>query len=124
MQVKQDPKRGVYVAGATEMPVNSEEELVAATEIGIANRVVASTAMNATSSRSHCIVCVTVETILPDGATKLGKLCVADLAGSERQDKTGATGLTQEEGILINKSLSAVRHERPSFLLFLNQSEE
>lgn len=33
---------------------------------------------------------------------------MVDLAGSERTSKTGATGVTLEEGILINKSLSAL----------------
>ncbi|CAD7701688.1 unnamed protein product [Ostreobium quekettii] len=107
LQVKQDARRGVHAAGATEVPVHSEEELVAATEAGIANRVVAATAMNAASSRSHCIVCVTVEA-RGGGGCRSGKLCVADLAGSERGDKTGAAGLTLDEGILINKSLSAL----------------
>lgn len=37
-----------------------------------------------------------------------GKLCLIDLAGSERQERTLATGLTLEEGKLINKSLSAL----------------
>lgn len=31
-----------------------------------------------------------------------------DLAGSERQEKTGAQGLTATEGVLINKSLSCL----------------
>lgn len=31
-----------------------------------------------------------------------------DLAGSERQDKTGAVGLTAAEGSQINRSLSAL----------------
>jgi hypothetical protein len=31
-----------------------------------------------------------------------------DLAGSERQDKTGAVGVTASEGSQINKSLSAL----------------
>ena len=37
-----------------------------------------------------------------------GKLCLIDLAGSERQERTLATGLTLEEGKLINKGLSAL----------------
>jgi len=36
---------------------------------------------------------------------KAGKLNLVDLAGSERSSKTGATGETLKEGILINKSL-------------------
>jgi hypothetical protein len=37
--------------------------------------------MNEVSSRSHCIVTVTVEKALPDGTVQQGKLCMVDLAG-------------------------------------------
>ena len=37
--------------------------------------------MNATSSRSHCIVTVTVEKTCPDGSVLVGKLKLVDLAG-------------------------------------------
>lgn len=39
------------------------------------------TCMNATSSRSHCIVTVTVEKTCPDGEVLVGKLKLVDLAG-------------------------------------------
>lgn len=42
----------------------------------------------------------------PDGRLRVGKLTMADLAGSERQDKTQAAGQQLVEGSLINKSLS------------------
>lgn len=41
----------------------------------------AATCMNATSSRSHCIVTVTVEKTCPDGSVLVGKLKLVDLAG-------------------------------------------
>lgn len=41
----------------------------------------AATCMNATSSRSHCIVTVTVEKTCPDGSVLAGKLKLVDLAG-------------------------------------------
>jgi hypothetical protein len=41
----------------------------------------AATCMNATSSRSHCIVTVTVEKTCPDGTVLVGKLKLVDLAG-------------------------------------------
>jgi hypothetical protein len=37
--------------------------------------------MNETSSRSHCIVTVTVEKCCPDGSVLVGKLKMVDLAG-------------------------------------------
>lgn len=65
--------------------------------------------MNAASSRSHSILAVMVETV--DSVTKktiTGKLSLIDLAGSERQDKTGATAERLKEAMNINKSLSAL----------------
>jgi kinesin family protein 5 len=62
--------------------------------------------MNEVSSRSHCIVTVTVEKALPDGTVQQGKLCMVDLAGSERAEKTQASGQLLVEGSQINKSLS------------------
>merc|ERR1712137_991001 len=43
-----------------------------------------------------------------DGSTKEGRLNLADLAGSEKVGKTGATGNTLEEAKKINQSLSAL----------------
>lgn len=56
LAVLRNKVRGVFVAGATEIPVHNEEELIRHMETGIANRTVAATGMNATSSRSHCVV--------------------------------------------------------------------
>mmetsp|Transcript_18996 Transcript_18996/g.15559 ORF Transcript_18996/g.15559 Transcript_18996/m.15559 type:complete len:219 (+) Transcript_18996:589-1245(+) len=67
--------------------------------------------MNATSSRSHSIFEVTIESQQEiDGKSyiKQSKLNLVDLAGSERQAKTGATGQTLEEAKKINSSLSSL----------------
>eukprot|EP00891_Asterochloris_glomerata_P002689 jgi/Astpho2/2689/gw1.00050.167.1_t len=108
LQVKQDPCRGITVAGATEVPISSQAEAMRVLQHGIANRAVASTAMNAESSRSHCIVTLAVQQMHTDGKTVYGKLCLVDLAGTERSGKTVARGQTLEEAKLINKSLSAL----------------
>ena len=47
LQVQQERLRGITVAHATEVPVSSEAELVKVMQLGIGNRAVASTAMNA-----------------------------------------------------------------------------
>ena len=44
--MKQDPCRGIMVAGATEVPISSQAEAMRVLQHGIANRAVASTAMN------------------------------------------------------------------------------
>merc|ERR1712166_331261 len=66
--------------------------------------------MNAQSSRSHMVFTLTLTQIDLDddiGYTKkVSKLNVIDLAGSERQDATGAAGKRLKEGAQINLSLS------------------
>lgn len=65
--------------------------------------------MNASSSRSHSIFAIMVETV--DSVTKktiTGKMSLVDLAGSERADKTGASADRLKEAMSINKSLSAL----------------
>ena len=63
-------------------------------EVGKKNRRAAATAMNPSSSRSHSIFTITVETseMGADGENhiRVGKLNLVDLAGSERQAKTHA----------------------------------
>lgn len=44
----------------------------------------------------------------PESQTRISKLWMVDLGGSERLLKTGATGLTLDEGRAINLSLSAL----------------
>ena len=82
-------------------------------QAGKKNRSVGSTLMNQTSSRSHSIFTIVVETSEVDQKTmeakiRVGKLNLVDLAGSERQSKTGATGARLKEATKINLSLSAL----------------
>ena len=50
--------------------------------------------INAHSSRSHCLLIITVTgTNTANGVRTVGKLTLCDLAGSERINKTGATGV-------------------------------
>lgn len=68
--------RGIVVAEATTVPVSNEHDCVELMQLGIANRAVCATAMNAGSSRSHCVVCLGVERAFPDGRSEFGKLCL------------------------------------------------
>ena len=69
-------------AGFAQVPVQTESELVDLMQQGIAKRTVARTGMNAASSRSHCLVMLTVEKHWADGTISHGKLCLVDLAGA------------------------------------------
>ena len=111
--IKEDPQKGVFVKGLTDVVVDTEDQLMAMLEKGISFRTVAATQMNAESSRSHSIFTVVVEmsSIDKDSGKEMlraGKLNLVDLAGSERQKKTGASGALLKEGAKINLSLSAL----------------
>lgn len=67
--------------------------------------------MNRSSSRSHCIFTIYVETAETQNdkqIIRMGKLNLVDLAGSEKQKKTGTTGMRLKEATKINLSLSAL----------------
>jgi len=94
-------------------------------ERGIAKRAVASTDMNDTSSRSHTIFKLVVESKarLVEGQTEdesagavlVAALNLVDLAGSESVRHTGATGQRQKEGGKINQVTStALDRSTPS----------
>jgi kinesin family member 4 len=63
--------------------------------------------MNSESSRSHLLIYCFLKRSTEGGYIS-NKLCLADLAGSERQSKTKAEGVSLSEGCAINKSLSAL----------------
>ena len=112
LQVRQHASQGYFYAeGLKRIPVGSYKEIESKIEQGTANRTVASTNMNATSSRAHTVVTITFDQIFNTGAGETKKSSVinlVDLAGSERADSTGATGDRLKEGANINKSLSAL----------------
>lgn len=112
LNVRQNPKLGMfYVEGLKKVPVGSYAEIEKRMEQGTQSRTVASTNMNATSSRAHTVVTIIFDQIIKSdsGETKKSSVMnLVDLAGSERADSTGATGDRLKEGANINKSLSAL----------------
>ena len=86
--------------------------------------LVASTQMNATSSRAHTVVTIEfVQKKMQDGKemAKTSVMNLVDLAGSERADSTGATGDRLKEGANINKSLSGKFSTQFFQVFFLNE---
>eukprot|EP01116_Phalansterium_solitarium_P004864 TRINITY_DN1604_c0_g4_i2.p1 TRINITY_DN1604_c0_g4~~TRINITY_DN1604_c0_g4_i2.p1 ORF type:complete len:861 (-),score=300.97 TRINITY_DN1604_c0_g4_i2:520-3102(-) len=112
LELKEHPEYGVYVKDLKAEVVKTVNEMDLVMRKGNTNRSVAATNMNATSSRSHSIYTITIESseIGLDGkpALRQGKLNLVDLAGSERQSKTGATGDRLLEATRINLSLTAL----------------
>lgn len=76
---------------------------------GNRNRTVGYTNMNDHSSRSHAIFQISIEMCNTEtNMVRVGKLNLIDLAGSERQSKTGATADRLKEASKINKALSSL----------------
>ncbi|CAN0121674.1 unnamed protein product, partial [Discosporangium mesarthrocarpum] len=103
LEIREHSVLGIYV-------VNSPEKLQRLIDQGMESRTVGSTAMNATSSRSHSVLTIKVhQKDAKDesgGSGTFAKVNLVDLAGSERAKSTGATGARLREGANINKSLS------------------
>lgn len=95
LKVREHKVYGIYVDGLTKTKVNSYSAIEAAMELGGRNRTIASTQMNASSSRAHTVIqvefkCITFEK--GRSGEKLSVINLVDLAGSEKVGKTGATG--------------------------------
>jgi kinesin family member 5 len=85
LQVRENKEKGIYIDGATEVNVTSEEEVMEVMRMGQSNRAVGFTLMNAESSRSHSLFVVKVyQKHTQTNSVKNGKLYMVDLAGSEK----------------------------------------
>ena len=97
------------VAGARREPVRSAERAAALVARAAEARACAETAMNAASSRSHCVFMLYISGAhAPTGARLAGCLCLVDLAGSERLGRSLAEAERKKEACSINASLSAL----------------
>lgn len=110
LKVKYHSQFGNYVEDLTKLVVTCYEDVKDCIELGNKSRTVASTNMNATSSRSHAIFTINVTQKEFNEASgewmeKVSKVSLVDLAGSERVESTHATGLRLKEGSNINTSL-------------------
>jgi len=107
VELREDPKEGVYVSGAKWEPVISTGEAMIALQKGNNNRATAATKMNADSSRSHAVLILRVK--CTGGVRTLnGMLYLVDLAGSERVKKSGVEGAAFDEAKAINQSLTTL----------------
>jgi len=106
-----------YVDGLTEVPIETADsgtgmqQLDALMKIAARSRSVASTKMNAQSSRSHSVFMLHLRGYNQEsGAEVHGALNLCDLAGSERLDRSGANADAKRlrETQAINKSLSCL----------------
>ena len=134
--IREGPNNSIIVANSIEEVVATAQDTLACLIRGSQCRVVGSTAMNATSSRSHAIFSIILsqrklsvpsqaeggsattstasspaDAVLAAGGEDeviQSKFHFVDLAGSERLKRTGAVGDRMKEGININQGLLAL----------------
>ncbi|KAK9691794.1 hypothetical protein RND81_09G220600 [Saponaria officinalis] len=110
LNIQADSKGVVDIEGLTEVPISDFSKARWWYAKGRRARATSSTSVNEASSRSHCLTRITIchHGDPSEGEVRTSKLWMVDLGGSERLLKTGATGLTLDEGRAINLSLSAL----------------
>ncbi|RYG51568.1 hypothetical protein EON66_10610, partial [archaeon] len=115
------------LTGIVEVPVSSAADMAKWLAKGMQARAVASTNMNARSSRSHAVFTITIEQTLSSSSAfeagaeaapaanndaqlvrRVSRIHIVDLAGSERAKKTGADGARLREASSINRGLLAL----------------
>ena len=92
LDVKHSRSGETTVPGLSEHAVESVDAVLDLLRAAQTNRSVASTKLNAESSRSHSVFMLKVQATHEDGETRAGTLVMIDLAGSERVDQSGVTG--------------------------------
>eukprot|EP00299_Pterocystis_sp_00344_P014375 c7112_g1_i2.p1 GENE.c7112_g1_i2~~c7112_g1_i2.p1 ORF type:complete len:869 (+),score=279.07 c7112_g1_i2:57-2663(+) len=108
LKIREPPDGEVYVQNLSEVFVLTAEEAMKVLETGEKLRTTASTRMNDTSSRSHCVFTLHLQQQKIDGSKLVSKLHFVDLAGSEAVKKTQAEGVRLDEAKAINLSLTTL----------------
>lgn len=108
--IKHDAAGGhTVVIGANRLPVSDAASAAALMARASEARACEATAMNAVSSRSHCVFMLYIAASHAATNTHLtGSLCLVDLAGSERLDRSMVEDMRKREACSINQSLSAL----------------
>ncbi|KAK9089956.1 hypothetical protein Sjap_023133 [Stephania japonica] len=109
LKLLDDPEKGTVVDKLVEETAENDKHLRHLISICEAQRQVGETALNDTSSRSHQIIRLTIESSLRENSgcvrSFVASLNFVDLAGSERASQTHTDGARLREGCHINLSL-------------------
>ncbi|XP_071691277.1 kinesin-like protein NACK1 isoform X2 [Rutidosis leptorrhynchoides] len=109
LRLRDDPEKGTLVEKLVEETATDDQHLRSLISVCEAQRQVGETALNDTSSRSHQIIRLTIESTLRESSdcvrSFVSSLNFVDLAGSERASQTHADGARLREGCHINLSL-------------------
>ncbi|CAN1188132.1 Kinesin-like protein NACK1 [Linum perenne] len=109
LKLLDDPEKGTVVEKLVEETASNDTHLRQLISICEAQRQVGETALNDTSSRSHQIIRLTIQSTLHENSdcarSFVASLNFVDLAGSERASQTQTDGARLREGCHINLSL-------------------
>ncbi|XP_038717645.1 kinesin-like protein KIN-7E isoform X2 [Tripterygium wilfordii] len=111
LRLLDDPERGTVVEKLIEETLRDSDHFRELLSICAAQRQIGETSLNETSSRSHQILRLTVESSsreylgAKNSSTLAASLNFVDLAGSERASQAMSTGARLKEGCHINRSL-------------------
>ncbi|CAN4083399.1 unnamed protein product [Withania somnifera] len=111
LRLLDDPERGTIVEKLTEETLRDWNHVIQLLSICEAQRQIGETALNETSSRSHQIIRLTIESsareyLGKDNSSSLSATVnFVDLAGSERASQSLSAGTRLKEGCHINRSL-------------------
>lgn len=94
--------------GETVWPMRDAADVAKLARLVEAERVAHGHALNARSSRSHCLIRVHCTHVDSAGQSQKRLFLFVDLAGSERIAKSGAAGARQKEASNINQSLTTL----------------
>ncbi|XP_057960475.1 kinesin-like protein KIN-14S [Malania oleifera] len=109
LEIKQAAEGTQEVPGLVEAHVHGANDVWELLKSGSQVRSVGSTSANELSSRSHCLLRVTVKgENMVSGQRARSHLWLVDLAGSERVGRIEVEGERLKESQFINKSLSAL----------------
>ncbi|KAF5738059.1 putative Chromosome-associated kinesin KIF4A [Tripterygium wilfordii] len=111
LELREDPEKGIIVPGLKCIKVYSADRILELLNLGNSRRKTESTEANATSSRSHAVLEITVKRKQRNkyqNQVLRGKLALVDLAGSERASETNNGGQKLRDGANINRSLLAL----------------
>ena len=104
--------------GSKILPVTSHEEVHEILDRAQKRRCVKATSSNAVSSRSHMIFTILFQVVSKSGASRMGKLHVCDLAGSERLSKSNSN--EKGVGVRCYDTLDLSDLQSANFLLTLS----
>ncbi|WOH03718.1 hypothetical protein DCAR_0623118 [Daucus carota subsp. sativus] len=111
LRLLDDPEKGTIVEKLTEETLRDQKHLKELLSVCEAQRQVGETSLNETSSRSHQILRLTIESSAREfvgkgkSTTLAASVNFIDLAGSERASQALSVGQRLKEGCHINRSL-------------------